>query len=72
MERLVMLEGVLRGSGQGCTPLFRVSRGNKGVTGEWLVSRGNKGLNGFSAAGEGVGRSELAQEPRPLSIAQRA
>src|SRR5208283_3612852 len=39
MERLVMLEG-------GCTPLFRVSRGNKGVTGEWLASRGNKGVRG--------------------------
>jgi len=66
MERLVMLEG------GGCTPLFCVSRGNKGVTGEWLASRGNKGVSGRKNEGETkgnvVGRSEMAQEPRPLSI----
>ena len=89
MERLIMLEG-------GVPPLFRVSRGNKGVTGEWLASRGNKGVRGEKRskskvegskweetrrgrlvasrrrAGKGVGRSEMAQERRPLSIAGKA
>jgi hypothetical protein len=62
MERLVMLEGE-------CTPLFRVSRGNKGVTGEWLVSGGNKGVSGLPGADERVERSEMVQEQRPLSMA---
>jgi hypothetical protein len=65
MERLIMLEG-------GYTPCFCVSRGNKGVTGEWLASRGNKGIRGRKSEGEakdeGVGRPEMAQERRPLSI----
>jgi hypothetical protein len=80
----------------GCTPLFLVSRGNKGVTGEWLVSRGNKGVRGEKRSklkvegskweetgrgwavagrrneGKGVGRSEMAQERHPLSIAGKA
>jgi hypothetical protein len=64
-------------------PCFCVCRGNKGVTGEWLVSRGNKGLTREVASGgwlvarrrresEVVGRSEMVQERRPLSIAGEA
>src|SRR5208283_2478542 len=86
-------------------PLFCVSRGNKGVTGEWLVSRGNKGVRGEKQStadslqsteeekgtvtqrsqrqehrghrGRGetekeVGRSEMAQEQRSLSITWRS
>jgi len=70
----------------GYPPCFCVSRGNKGVTGEWLASRGNKGVIGRkseggakgmrafakTALGKGVGRSEMAQEQRPLSITGEA
>ncbi len=44
--------------------------------GEWLASRENKGVRGWKSEGEtkgeGVGRSELAQEQRPLSITEKA
>jgi len=64
-------------------PCFCVSRGNKGVTGEFRGCRGNKGVTGAVAsdewlvasnrsADEGVGRSEMAREQRPLSIASGA
>jgi len=44
--------------------------------GEWLASRGNKGVSRREseeeAKDEGVGRIELAQEQRPLSITGEA
>jgi len=69
MERLIMLEG-------GYTPCFCVSRGNKGLAGEWLASRGTKGVSGRKSEektkDEAVGRPEMAQEHRPLSITGKA
>jgi hypothetical protein len=37
--------------GRGDTPLFFVSRGNKGLTGGIVVSRGNKGVRAEVASG---------------------
>jgi hypothetical protein len=45
MERMVM-------PGEGGTPLFFVSRGNKGLTGGIVVSRGNKGVRAEVASDE--------------------
>jgi hypothetical protein len=61
---------------RGVPPCFCVCRGNKGLTGEWLASRGNKGVTGRESEektkGEGMERSEMVQEPRPLSITGEA
>jgi hypothetical protein len=59
-------------AGGGYPPCFCVSRGKKALTGDFLGCRGNKGLTGILGAGERVERPEMAQERRPLSIADEA
>jgi hypothetical protein len=51
-------------------PCFCVCTGIIGLTGEFLGCTGMIGLSGYFGAGEGLGRSELAQEQRPLSITE--
>ena len=43
-------------------PCFCVCTGIIGLTGEFLGCTGMIGLSGYFGAGEGLGRSELAQE----------
>ena len=53
-------------------PCFCVCTGIIELTGEFLGCMGMIGLSGSEYEGEEVGRSEMAQEPRPLSIADGA
>jgi len=53
-------------------PCFCVCTGIIGLTGGFFGCTGMIGLSGFCEVGEGVRRSEMAQEQRPLSMTEVA